>query len=137
MYRSTKEYDNRMRMLRPYLDVMPPALRGVLPFALATKMRLSQTYPSNGSGGDAPLSDDDSLRMVRELATGSSHRKLAALLDGWLEYRAARSRMSTRTMKRLPVVVHLLMTGQYHRYAHGIGSALRDLRKPPKPELRL
>ena len=79
--------------------------------------------------GRAPLSDDELLRIVQERLTASGHEKMVSFLSAWLDYSSARSNMPRRRSDRIPSIVRQLMRGRYHRFAHGFGSALRDLCK--------
>jgi hypothetical protein len=40
--------------------------------------------------------------------------------------------MPKRRLERVPCVVRELFKGNYHRFAHGFGSAFRDLRRAPR-----
>ncbi|MGH7913312.1 MAG: hypothetical protein ACREPW_01500 [Candidatus Binataceae bacterium] len=71
--------------------------------------------------------------MIQRAAT-DGHEPFASALNAWLDYRSIRSNMPERRLKRLPNIIHLLVRGRYHRFAHGFGSALRDLRRPPRCE---
>lgn len=80
---------------------------------------------------DAAL-DDAELRRLIHRAAADGHQPLAAALNVWLDYRSIRSNLPQRRLQRLPGIIHLLLRGCYHRFAHGFGSALRDLRRPAK-----
>ena len=138
------EHAVRMRALRPYLETLPPELRDVLPYALASIAGDRDGHPDDQRSmvakdkvaddrGEAVL-DDAELRRLIQRAAADGHQPLASALNAWLDYRAIRSSMPERRVKRLPGIVHLLVRGHYHRFAHGIGSALRDLRRPPRYE---
>jgi hypothetical protein len=127
--RRTNEYDNRMRALQPYLDVTPPSLHDVLRSALAMRVRLERIENHESS-----LGTDEGIKRLADELTTSGGRRLASLMKQWLEYRSTRSAMPASRWKRIPDIARLLVAGRYHRFAHGFGSALRDVRKRPKSE---
>ncbi len=126
---TVSDYQSRMRSLQPYLDAVPSCLRDVVQLAMSMNLRMDRLHVVNG-----PLCLDD-LEMagvLRGLAS-REHRKVASFLNAWLEYRTARSNMPAHRRSRVPHIARQLMRGRYHRFAHGFGSALRDLRRPSRP----
>ena len=155
------EYASRMRAMRPYLEALPAALKDVLPYAQSMQQRLERTasdqssdqdcgaqpeiqdrpviaaVSADGSGNHASGNghrslDDEELRQLIRQAAADGHQPLVSALKAWMDYRSMRSGMPERRLQRLPDIIHLLVRGRYHRFAHGFGSALRDLRRPPK-----
>jgi hypothetical protein len=57
------------------------------------------------------------------------NRKIASFLKEWTDYNTVRANLPQRRVERLQPVVRELFKGNYHRFAHGFGSALRDLRR--------
>jgi hypothetical protein len=80
---------------------------------------------------ELPLFSDEELAvlLVKRLAA-HGQRKTASLLRAWLDYSSARSRLPEHRIRRIPLIAQQLLRGGYHRFAHGFGSVLRDLRKP-------
>jgi glycosyltransferase involved in cell wall biosynthesis len=121
------------RRLRPYLQIIPAPFRDLLKMSL-TLSRHGDHATSTVSNGHhiALLSEGELLRLVRErLATGGNHR-IASFLKDWTDYNIARVNMPKRRLERVPSVVRELFKGNYHRFAHGFGSAYRDLRRAPR-----
>jgi O-antigen biosynthesis protein len=121
-----------VRRLKPYLEALPTEFRELLRVALSMKLQ------SNGHAAAGnhriPMSDEELLRLVRErLNSSGSHRRIALFLNEWSDYNTARVNLPAGRWQRLPYIARQLMKRRYHRFAHGFGSALRDLRKPPKP----
>jgi hypothetical protein len=154
------EHASRMRAMRPYLEALPAALKDVLPYAQSMQQRLERTAlassnqpcsarteiqdqaaiaaaSADGSGnhasgnGHRSLDEEELRRLIQDAAAGG-HQPLVSALNAWMDYRSIRSSMPDRRLQRLPGILHLLVKGRYHRFAHGLGSALRDLRRPPK-----
>jgi glycosyltransferase involved in cell wall biosynthesis len=127
--RSTNEYENVMRCMRPYLEAVPAPLRDMVRLALGLNMQRERvSHFSNGHLSDAAL-----LAMTEQRLTQAGHHRFASFMKAWMEYSQARQNMPPRRLERLPHIARLLMLGRYHRYGHGLGSAYRDLRKPPRP----
>jgi glycosyltransferase involved in cell wall biosynthesis len=121
------------RRLRPYLQIIPAPFRDLLKMSL-TLTRHGDHATSTVSNGHhiALLSEGELLRLVRErLAIGGNHR-IASFLKDWTDYNIARVNMPKRRLERVPSVVRELFKGNYHRFAHGFGSAYRDLRRAPR-----
>jgi hypothetical protein len=78
------------------------------------------------------LSDNGSLLLAVHQMPARARRKLASMLDGWVEYSCARSELPPPGVQRLLHVARQLFSGHYHRYGHGLGSAFRDLRRQPQ-----
>jgi O-antigen biosynthesis protein len=155
------EHARRRRAMRPYLEALPAALKDILPYAQSLQQRLERTAldrssdqvciaqpqiqnqatiaaaDADGSGnhssgnGHGSLDDEELRRLIRH-AAADGHQPLVFALNAWMDYRSTRSSMPARRVKRLPGIIHLLVRGRYHRFAHGFGSALRDLRRPPR-----
>ena len=120
------------RRLKPYLEAMPAEFRDLLRVALS--MRLQPNGHPPAASYRIPLNDEELLRLVRErLNSSGSHRRIAHILNEWIDYSSARMNMPAGRWQRLPYIARQLMKWRYHRFAHGFGSALRDLRKPPRP----
>jgi len=69
------------------------------------------------------------VKWLRDRMLEEGDRRLARMLDDWLNYQERRSTLPTQRLKRIPAVMSLLLTGRYHRFGHGIGTAFRDIRK--------
>jgi hypothetical protein len=69
---------------------------------------------------------------VRERLAMGGNRRVASFLKEWMDYNAARVNLPKLRLERLPYVVRELFKGNYHRFGHGFGSALRDLRRAPR-----
>jgi O-antigen biosynthesis protein len=143
-------YLDQVQALTPYAQAMPAALRD-LPKATFTmglhyqKMceRLGDSplhtilrhLSANRKGGNqiSRLVDEGALILAVNQMPARSRKKIALMLDGWLEYSSARSRLPPPGLQRISHIARQLVRGHYHRYGHGFGSALRDLRKPARP----
>jgi glycosyltransferase involved in cell wall biosynthesis len=141
------DYLAQVQALLPYTQAMPAALHD-LPKAAFTMglhyhrmrerlgdspmhailQRLSMNHKA--VNGAAARTDDGALLLAADQMPARPRRKIASMLDGWLEYSAARSRLPPPGFQRISHIARQLMRGHYHRYGHGFGSALRDLRKP-------
>jgi len=121
------------RRLRPYLQAVPPDFRILLKLSL-TLIRQSVRISTAASNGHhaALLSEAELLEIVRERLTKGGNRRIALFLKEWTDYNAARVSLPKRRLERVPHVVRELFKGHYHRFAHGFGSALRDLRRAPR-----
>ena len=69
---------------------------------------------------------------MRQRLMMGGNRRIASFLNEWTDYNAVRANLPQRRLQRLPPVVRELFKGNYHRFAHGFGSAFRDLRRAPK-----
>jgi hypothetical protein len=128
---------DEIHRLRPYLQAMPPAFRDLLKMSLTLSRqgrRAATEPPTTPSNGHDPslLSEEELLRIVRERLARGGNRRIAAFLKEWMDYNAARVNLPKLRLERLPYVVRELFKGNYHRFGHGFGSALRDLRRAPK-----
>jgi O-antigen biosynthesis protein len=134
--RTTSEYDNMMRSLRPYLEAVPASLRDLLRVALGMQMQLEreQRRIANNNNNNVYLGNEELLRLARDRLTETGHGRLATYLENWMDYVSVRKNLPARRLERLPHVARQLVRGRYHRFAHGIGSAFRDLYKPSKPQ---
>jgi len=79
------------------------------------------------------LADEGALLLAVKQMPTRARKKIASVLDGWLEYSSARSQLPPPGFQRISHIARQLVRGHYHRYAHGFGSAFRDLRKPSQP----
>ena len=124
---------DEIHRLRPYLQAMPPAFRDLLKMSLTLSRQGGRAPAAPSNGHDASLlSEEELLRMVRERLAMGGNRRIAAFLKEWMDYNAARVNLPKLRLERLPYVVRELFKGNYHRFGHGFGSALRDLRRAPK-----
>jgi hypothetical protein len=87
---------------------------------------------NRASGNGHRSLDDEELRRLIQHAAADGHQPLVSALNAWMDYRSTRSGMPERRLQRVPDIIRLLVRGRYHGFAHGFGSALRDLRRPPK-----
>ena len=147
------DYLDQVQALTPYAQAMPAALRD-LPKATFTMglhyqrmcerlgdspmHTILQRLSANSRKGDrvSLLADEGALLLAVHQMPARSRKKLALMLDGWLEYSLARSQLPPPGFQRISHIARQLVRGYYHRYGHGIGSALRDLRKPATPGLQ-
>jgi len=142
-------YLDQVQALTPYAQAMPAALRD-LPKATFTMglhyqrmcERLGDSpihtilrrLSANRNGGNriSGLADEGALLRAINQMPARSRKKIALMLDGWLEYSSARARLPPPGFQRISHIARQLVRGHYHRYGHGFGSALRDLRKPAR-----
>jgi O-antigen biosynthesis protein len=147
------EYLDQVQALTPYAQAMPTLLRD-LPKAMFImglhyqRMRerlgdnpmntvLTRFSEQRKSGDQASLlADEGALLQAVNQMPARSREKLALVLDGWLEYSSARAQLPPPGFQRISHIARQLVRGHYHRYAHGLGSALRDLYKPARPQQR-
>jgi O-antigen biosynthesis protein len=124
---------SEIRRLRPYLQAMPLAFRDLLKMSLTLDRQNegASTTPSNGHYA-ALLSEAELIAIAREGLRMGGNRRIAWFLTEWTDYSAVRVNLPKRRLERLPHIVRQLLKGNYHRFAHGFGSALRDLRRVPK-----
>jgi glycosyltransferase involved in cell wall biosynthesis len=130
---------DEIHRLRPYLQAMPSAFRDLLKMSLTLSRQgrhaptptAPPTAPSNGHDPSL-LSEEELLRIVRERLAMGGNRRVASFLKEWMDYNAARVNLPKLRLERLPYVVRELFKGNYHRFGHGFGSALRDLRRAPR-----
>ena len=121
---------NETRRLRPYLQAMPPAFRELVKLSLTLSRQNDRTSVTISNGPDARLlSEAELLGIVQQRLMMGGNRRIASFLKEWTDYNAVRANLPQRRMERLPRVVRELFKGNYHRFAHGFGSALRDLRR--------
>jgi hypothetical protein len=119
-----------IRRLRPYLQAMPPAFRDLLKLSLILSQQTDRASTAVSDGHHAALlSESELLRIVRERLTLGGNRRIASLLKEWTDYNAVRVNLPERCLERFPHIARELFKGNYHRFAHGFGSALRDLRR--------
>ena len=84
------------------------------------------------SRGELLSSRDEELAMLlMKRLTAHGRGKIASLLAAWIDYSATRSNLPESRIQRIPLIARQLLRGRYHRFSHGLGSAFRDLRKPP------
>ena len=121
-----------MRAVTPYAEAMPTPLQDLPNAALTMKVQYERQYGLANNRGDLPLFRDEDLAvlLVKRLATHGQDR-MASLLRAWLDYSSVRSNLPEGRIQRIPLIAQQLLRGRYHRFSHGFGSALRDLRKPP------
>jgi glycosyltransferase involved in cell wall biosynthesis len=124
---------NEISHLRPYMQALPPTFRDLLKlsFMLRRESECARIATPNGNPTTL-LSEADLLLIVRERLAMGGNRRIASFLKEWTEYTTARANLPQRRLERLPCVVRELLKGNYHRFAHGLGSALRDLRRTPQ-----
>jgi glycosyltransferase involved in cell wall biosynthesis len=121
---------SEIRRLRPYLQAMPPAFRDLLKLSLILSQQTDRASTAVSDGHHAALlSESELLRIVRERLTLGGNRRIASLLKEWTDYNAVRVNLPERCLERFPHIARELFKGNYHRFAHGFGSALRDLRR--------
>jgi len=135
----------QLEAIKPYVGEMPSLLQG-LPAAALTIGALYQTLlrrfaesPARqllyrlslaraSREGDWNSLDEGALIWAINQMPKRARVKLASLFNGWLEYSAARSELSPFAWRRAWQIARQLARGHYHRYGHGFGTALRDLR---------
>jgi O-antigen biosynthesis protein len=144
------DYLDQAQALAPYAQAMPPALRDLPKAALTMGLLCQMMYKRfgedaarvvlqrqwanrNTSRGDSVAGHEGAMLLTINQMPRGVRKKMASILDGWLEYSAARAQLPPFGLHRISHIARLLMRGHYHRYAHGFGSALRDLRKPSPP----
>jgi O-antigen biosynthesis protein len=149
-HRVPLEYLDQVRALKPYAQLMPAALRDLPKAALTMGLHYSRIYKQlgdspahailqhlsmnrNNGSRDLAGADEGALLLAVNRMPKRARKKIVAMLDGWLEYTSARAQLPARGLQRIPHITRQLVRGHYHRYAHGFGSALRDLRKPSQP----
>ena len=141
------EYPDQLRAITPYAREMPAVLRELPAAALtmwlhyqncskrlhespAHTMLQRLSTSRNNLNGNWALADEGALLLALNRMPRRARQRIASTLDGWLEYSSARARLPALGLSRIPLIARHLIRGHYHRYAHGFGSALRDLRKP-------
>ena len=144
------DYPEQLQALTPYAQAMPPALRDLPKAALTMRLlyqrmcerlgdnparTILQRLAVNRKSGNqvSVLADEGALLLAVKQMPTRARKKIASVLDGWLEYSSARSQLPPPGFPRISHIVRQLLRGHYHRYAHGFGSAFRDLRKPSQP----
>jgi hypothetical protein len=113
-------YSDQVRALTAYAELMPASLRGLPIAALTMKLHYERLYGLAYEG------------LIVKQMSESGQRKIASLLKAWLEYSSMRSNLPQRRFERILHITRQLVRGRYHRFAHGFGSALRDLRRAPR-----
>jgi FkbM family methyltransferase len=78
------------------------------------------------------------VEVNRVSASGNTKllAKIEATLGAWKEYTSTRSNLPPGRLERIPAIARQLLLGRYHRFAHGVGSALRDLRRAAPAPVR-
>jgi len=144
------DYLDQLQALTPYAQAMPPALRDLPKAALTMRLlyqrmcerlgdnparTILQRLAVNRKSGNqvSVLADEGALLLAVKQMPTRARKKIASVLDGWLEYSSARSQLPPPGFQRISHIARQLVRGHYHRYAHGFGSAFRDLRKPSQP----
>jgi hypothetical protein len=146
------EYYDHLRAVTPYSEAMPIPLRDLPKAALTMKLHYERQYGlantqtsrealrqmmydrrslSDKSGGLSLLSDEELALLLVKRRAAHRHDRMASLLSAWLDYSSARAKLPARRLERIPLIARQLLKGRYHRFSHGFGSALRDLRKLP------
>ena len=140
------EYYDDSCAVRPYAEAMPFPLRDLPNAALTMKVQYEQQYGLASESRELLLSRNEELAALRELLfsrdeelaglltkqlTAHGQGKIASLLAAWIDYCSARSNLPESRIQRIPLIARELLRGRYHRFSHGLGSAFRDLRKPP------
>jgi glycosyltransferase involved in cell wall biosynthesis len=123
---------NEISHLRPFLQPMPPVFRDLLKLSLMMRRQGDRAQRTDNGHQAALVSDAELMRIVQERLAIGGNRRIASFLKEWTDYNIARASLPKRRLERLPCVVRELFKGNYHRFAHGLGSALRDLRRAPK-----
>jgi glycosyltransferase involved in cell wall biosynthesis len=113
------EYSDQVRALTPYAEVMPASLQGLPIAALTMKLHYERLYGLAYEG------------LIVKQMSESGQQKIASLLNAWLDYSSMRSNLPQHRFERILHITRQLVRGRYHRFAHGFGSALRDLRRRP------
>lgn len=148
------EYRDQIRAVRPYAKAMPAALEHLPDAALTMSFHYEHFYglARERLEGDrlraqareqlaearkkreTLLLENEALvlKLIRQMPD-RAREHLSSALERWVEYSAVRSQLPPRRVSRVPLIVRQLLKGNYHLFAHGIGSALRDLGKSPKP----
>jgi glycosyltransferase involved in cell wall biosynthesis len=148
------EYNDQVRAVTPYAESMPADLRDLPKAALTMKLHYERLYglaherlgdsaaltmiqkrlsTSDKSNGVSLLDDEGLLLLIVKEMPARARKSMASALDAWLGYSSTRSHLPPSRLRRIPRIARELFRGHYHRFAHGFGSALRDLRRPPKP----
>jgi glycosyltransferase involved in cell wall biosynthesis len=144
------DYPDQLRAVAPYTEAMPDALRELPKAALTmslhyqkmcerlgdnqTRTILQRLSANRKSGNRASvLADEGALLLTVKEMPARVRKKIGSVLDGWVEYSSARSQLPPPGFQRISHIARQLVRGHYHRYAHGFGSALRDLRRPSPP----
>jgi O-antigen biosynthesis protein len=143
------DYLDQVSAVTPYTQLMPWVLRDLPGAALTMGLQYKAVYKRLadspgyavlqhlsgqwGTGdGDSVAADEGALLPIINRMPRRARKKIVSLLEGWLEYSSARSRIPARGIPRVSHIARQLIRGHYHRYGHGLGSALRDLRKASK-----
>jgi len=110
MIQTTNVVANRLLAASPYLEQRQHGLSGVLLLSLGQSLAIEKLR----DGGKS----EPSASVVAEAEDAVFRRK--------------RAQLSPATGKRLRQVWRLLRKGYYRRFAHGLESAFRDIRRPPR-----
>jgi glycosyltransferase involved in cell wall biosynthesis len=140
------DYLDQVSAVAPYAQLMPCVLRDLPRVALTMGLQYQAVYErladspayavlqrlseQRAGNGDSATADESVLLPILNRMPKRARKKILSLLEGWLEYSSARSRLPAHSLQRLSHIARQLIRGHYHRYAHGLGSALRDLRRP-------
>ncbi len=140
-------YHRQLQAIIPYAQAMPPALRDLPKAAMTMGLHhnhlLRRFYDSPArtilqrlaiDGKDHSweqlIPDEGALFLALNRMPRRARKKITSILDAWLDYSQARAALPPVGMQRISHIARQLLRGHYHRYGHGFGSALRDLRKP-------
>ncbi|MBV8773134.1 MAG: glycosyltransferase [Deltaproteobacteria bacterium] len=141
------EYRDQLQAILPYAREMPASLRDLPAAALTMWLHYQNCYkrlhdsPANTMlqrlsnsrdqhNGNWGIADEGAFLLALNRMPKRARQKVASMLDGWLEYSSARAQLPPAGLPRISLIARQLVRGHYHRYGHGLGSALRDLRKP-------
>ena len=149
------EYCDQVRAVTPYAEVMPSPLRDLPKAALTMQLHYERQYglaherlrddalinmvqerlsTIDKSRILSLLDDEELLLLIGKRIAGRGQQKIGSVLNAWLDYSTTRSHLPEHRLERIPYIARQLVRGRYHRFAHGFGSAIRDLvRKPQKP----
>jgi O-antigen biosynthesis protein len=145
------DYLDQVRALTPYAEAMPEVLHDLPKAALTMGLhyqRLHQRLDESRARAilqeravnlkshkwDSVVSHEGALLQAINAMPRRSRKRIASMVDGWLEHSRSRAQLPPPGFQRLSQIIRQLLRGRYHRYAHGFGSALRDLRKPARHE---
>jgi hypothetical protein len=142
------DYLEQAQALAPYAQAMDPSLVDLPKAAYIMGLLCRRMYKRfdenrarlvlrsanrNSRGWDSVAEQEGALLLAVNQMPRRARKKIISMMNAWLEYSAARAQLPPPGLHRLSHIARLLARGHYHRYAHGLGSALRDLRKTPQP----